>query len=219
MISEDGPIAAAEFGFQARQIAGGGGGGAFGIQAVVTNGHRIGHLVPDGPINGSPGFVASGASAPHQHVGGGDLVTRDAHDAQSGSARGGLRELHDAARAGGAGGFSVAPAFQICHRRDQGCGPAALLRRQAKDGSQPRSRDSFRAGLRLRLTHDGERLRLDHVVRAGGQQIGCDISPANSDAEQLVVRREVLGGAHEQAEGTERHQGNPTAKRLHVVLF
>jgi hypothetical protein len=57
------------------------------------------------------------------------------------------------------------------------------------------------------------------VVRPGGQQIGREIGPANSDAEQLMVRSEVLNGAYEEAAGTEGREGNPTAKRLHVVFI
>ena len=213
MIGEDGPIAAAEFGFQARQIARGGGGGALRIQAIVANGYGVRHFVADGPIDGSPGLWPR-CGAPHQHVRCGDLETRDAHDAQSGSPRGGLRELHDAARPRRAGGFRVAPAFQIRHRRDQRNGPAALVRRAAKDGSQPRARDSFGAGLRLRLSHDGERLRLDHAVCAGGQQIGRQVGPAHSDAEQLVLRGEVFDGADEQAAGTEDQQGQSNGDEI-----
>ena len=108
VIGEDGPIAAAELGLHAGQIARGGGCGAFGIQAVVTNGHGVWHLVADGAINGLPG---SWLSAAHQLVRGGDLETRDANDAQSGSARRRLRELHDAARSGRAGGLRHRPSF------------------------------------------------------------------------------------------------------------
>ena len=51
-------------------------------------------------------------------------------------------------------------------------------------------------------------------VRAANSSAVISDRPA-ADAEQLVLRREVLDGGSQQAAGEEQ-QSNPTAKRLHV---
>ena len=100
----------------------------------------------------------------------------------------------------------VAPAFQIRDRRDQRNGPATLVSRAAKDGRQARAGDSFRASHSLRIPHDGESLRLNHAVGAGGQQLGVMRGPASADAQELMLRREIFDGGDQQAAGKERRE-------------